>query len=114
MDVLKLETRPSSFNILKKYYTNVAILKEHLQTIVSDKRFSRIVEMSTANEDLRKLIETTYICRNRDRFVEDEDADETSMISAENSNQGEVCIRFMHILMTGRESRAVNSVEAPA
>jgi hypothetical protein len=55
-------SKPSTSNILKRFYTKVISLEEHLQQTVSTTRFHRISDASRMNETIRKLIGTTLVC----------------------------------------------------
>jgi hypothetical protein len=54
--------KPSTTNTLKKFYTKVISLEEHLQQTVSTTRFHRVSDASRKNETIRKLIATTLVC----------------------------------------------------
>jgi hypothetical protein len=55
-------SKPSTSKILKRFYTKVISLEEHLQQTVSTTRFHRMSDASRKIEEIRKLIATTLVC----------------------------------------------------
>jgi hypothetical protein len=109
MDVLEIGTKPSAFNILSKFYGKVVHLNEHIEGIVSKNRYSRIVEAAKENEEMKKLIETAYVCSSPGATIVTDDSipDEPSTLSTTGgtANQSEVC-KARFALTHGRLSTA--------
>jgi hypothetical protein len=93
MDILTRGSRPSSFNILKKFYLSVTSLDQYLKTTVSENRYARIVSAAREHETMKKLIETAYVCVNPDlHIVEDDDGhrDISILSTGDSATQSEV------------------------
>jgi hypothetical protein len=96
MDTLSdLDSKPSTSNILKRFYTKVISLEEHLHQTVSITRFRQIAKASRKNEIIRKLITTTLVCTSPIvSFDEDDDdnvGEHTSLLSTgDHATQAEV------------------------
>ena len=96
MDALSdLDSRPSTINILKRFYTKAITLEEHLQQTVSTTRFNRIANATRKSESIRKLITSTLVCSNK-MSLDDEDDDvgeHTSLLSnGDHDTQSEVSL----------------------
>ena len=75
MDTLFLDTKPSTSNILKTFYTEVTRLSDYLNHTVSSTRFARINIASHENEELNKLLNTSLVCLNP-KYITNEDDEE--------------------------------------
>lgn len=73
MDNLGVDSRPSSLNILKTFYQNVARLDDYLKRNVSESRLGRITFASQENEGLKNLLHTTLVCVNPNYLVDEDD-----------------------------------------
>jgi len=94
MDALgDLDSRPSTINILKRFYTKPITLEEHLQQTVSTTRFNRIANAIRKTETIRKLVTTTLVCSNKISFDEEDDdvGEHTSLLlNGDHAAQSEV------------------------
>src|SRR5947207_12334030 len=87
-----MDTRPSTYNILTKYFAKVIIMREYIQDTVSTNRYARIAQVARANDSLRTLLDSTYICYNPTLSIVDDDGlDYTSILpTGEQYTQAEV------------------------
>jgi hypothetical protein len=92
MEDLKVETKPTSFNILKRHYIKVVKLHDYIKQTVSERRNTRIEKAATDNESLKTLLSATYVCMNPQHHLEDDDdMNEISILSnGEYSTQADV------------------------
>lgn len=115
MTGITVDTKPSSLNILKKFYVKVVQLEHYIKENVSENRFAKIRSTSQEHEAMRKLIETTYVCINPQFYMIDEgdSLDGPSLLSiGEHASQTEV--EFSKLaLMKGSASRVDRAVDAP-
>jgi hypothetical protein len=79
-ETLGIDSKPSSLNILKKFYRRVTRLDEYLRENVSDSRFARITAASQQNAELMKLLNTSLVCFNP-KFLDDDDNEMDNEIS---------------------------------
>lgn len=94
MATLGIDLKPSSLNILRRFYTRVIPLGEYLRGNVSSSRFERITAAATENQGMKTLLQTTIVCVNpRIHITDEEDVfmDEISILSVgEHATQSEV------------------------
>ena len=96
METLGIESKPSSLNILKRFYTRVIPLEEYLRRNVSENRFEKITSAAKENKRMKTLIQTTLVCVNPRIHITDETdpfMDEISILTVgEHATQSEVNI----------------------
>lgn len=96
MDPLKVESRPSTLNILRKFYTKVTRLDEHIKDTVSENRCAKVLRVAKEHEAMKKLIETAYVCVNpKINIIQDDDdgLDDPSVLSiGDHATQSEVLL----------------------
>jgi len=96
METLGIELKPSSLNILKRFYTRVIPLDEYLRRNVSESRFERITSAANENNGMKTLLQTALVCVNPRIHITDEEdpfMDEISILSVgEHATQSEVNI----------------------
>lgn len=94
METLGIDLKPSSLNILRRFYTRVIPLGEYLRGNVSENRFERITTAATENQSIKTLLQTALVCVNpRIHITDEEDAfmNEISILSVgEHATQSEV------------------------
>src|SRR5438876_11860965 len=94
MESLGIDSKPSSSNILRKFYTKVIRLNDYIQQNVSSNRFERITAAAQENNVMKTLLHTALVCINpKFNFLDDEDSslDEISILSVgEHAAQNEV------------------------
>jgi hypothetical protein len=94
METLGINSKPSSLNILRRFYTRVIPLHDYLQRNVSKNRFERITTAAKVNEGMNTLVQTALVCVNpRIHITDEEDVfmNEISILSVgEHATQSEV------------------------
>ena len=74
MDGVKVDSRPSTLNILRKFYTRVTRLDEYIKDKVSENRYAKVLRVAREHDGMRKLIETAYVCVNpKIHIIQDDD-----------------------------------------
>jgi hypothetical protein len=77
MDGLKVESRPSTLNILRKFYTRVTRLDQYIRDKVSENRYAKVLRVANEHNGMSKLIETAYVCVNpKIHLIQDDDDDD--------------------------------------
>jgi len=93
MDNAKMESRPSSLNILRKFFIRVTRLDEYIKGQVSENRYARLLSRAQEHEGMKKLIQTAYVCLNPKLQIMDDDdgLDDPSVLSiGDHATQTEV------------------------
>src|SRR5579871_1396509 len=88
-----MDCRPSTFNILKRHYIKVLKLNEYIKEKVSEARYAKLLNASRENNELKQLLEATYVCVNPKLHLDEEDdgLDYPSILSTgDNATQPEV------------------------
>lgn len=71
-----MDSRPSSLNILRKFYLRVTRLDDYIKGQVSDSRYARLLSLAQEHDGMKKLIQTAYVCLNpKLQIMDDEDDD---------------------------------------
>ena len=70
---LKMDSRPSSLNILRKFYIRVTRLDEYVKGQVSENRYARLLSTAQEHDAMKKLIQTAYVCLNPKLQILDDD-----------------------------------------
>jgi len=88
-----MDSKPSSLNILKKYYVKVLKMEEYIRESFSNNRYAKVLNTSRGHDGMTKLLQTAYVCFNPRLDIEDEDGlDYTSILSpGKNTTQAEAC-----------------------
>jgi len=68
-----MDSKPSSLNILRKFYLRVTRLDEYIKGKVSDTRYARLVSVAQEHDAMKKLIQTAYVCFNPKLQIMDDD-----------------------------------------
>jgi hypothetical protein len=66
-------TKPSTFNILSKFYVKVLSLDVYIRGTVSTRRYTRISLAARENDSLRTLLGMTWVCYNPTLSMMDDD-----------------------------------------
>lgn len=74
----KVESRPSTLNILRKFYTRVNRLDDYIRCKVSENRYAKVIGEAKDHDGMRMLIDTAYVCQNpKIRIIQnDNDSDD--------------------------------------
>lgn len=77
---MTVDSRPSTLNILRRFYTRVNRLDEYIKSKVSEKRYAKVLLVATDHDGMRKLIESAYVCQNpKISIIHDDDNDEDGL-----------------------------------
>jgi hypothetical protein len=115
-----MDSRPSSLNILRKFFLRVTRLDEYIKAQVSENRYARLLSMAEEHEGMKKLIQTAYVCFNPKLQImeEDDGLDDPSVLSiGDHATQTEVkspvivyLLEVVHRVLTILLTRRANNV----
>jgi len=110
-----MDSRPSSLNILKKFFIRVTRLDEYIRGQVSENRYARLLSVAQEHEGMKNLIQTAYVCLNPKLQIMDDDdgLDDLSVLSiGEHATQTEASPPDHHLFTLGCSSRVNDTTYA--